>query len=401
MTIQMSLPYDLRPVLQYTAFTLTSVSTLVVATRFYCRIWIVGRLKVYDYMALFALLSTWGLCVCNYYQVIYGTGYLKPPDFFDHISKEEQEKYKLYRIIGSAVSWYAYHIGYLFTLALIKLSILVFYLSFATQRTFRILVHLSIVIVAAASVAMILVNALQCPKNPKIALTAAILEDKGRQHCLDLRIVFYLQAGFNMVSDLFILVLPLPLFFRLRMHTAKRLSLLAVFCAGLLVPIASGIRFWSLNIWANSRWDYSRYTGGYIILWSQVEINTAIICASLPSLQPLFKQVFHKLPSLRKSRAPYYYYGGGQNSMALSPGAGALRAHRVEHDSIMDLERPAPTYEPKKQMQEGCENNIVVLQHLANDEAVRDRVRAFSNHTSSVHSQPTSPTFPADIFTNR
>lgn len=173
-------------------------------------------------------------------------------------------------IFGSSVSWYAYHIGYLLTLALVKLSILVFYLSFATQRTFRILVHISVIIVAVVSVTMILIIALQCPRDPKYAMSIAILKHRDRGHCFDLRIIFYWQAAFNMISDLVILVLPLPLFFRLRMHTAKRVSLLAVFCAGLLVPIASGIRFWGLILWANRYNDlnFLRYSGGYIIFWS-------------------------------------------------------------------------------------------------------------------------------------
>lgn len=150
-------------------------------------------------------------------------------------------------MVGSAVSWYAYHIGYLFTLAMVKLSILVFYLSFATRRTFRILVHVCILITVTASIAMILLVALQCPKKPSAALTPEIIINRGKYHCMDLRVIFYWQSGFNMASDLVILVLPMPLLFRLHgMHRAKRLSLMLVFSIGLLVPIASGIRFWGL-----------------------------------------------------------------------------------------------------------------------------------------------------------
>jgi hypothetical protein len=167
---------------------------------------------------------------------------------------------------GSAASWYAYHIGYLLTLALVKLSILVFYLSFATRRTFRILVHILIVVVSVFSVGMILFNALQCPRNPKYALSAASLLNRGAGHCFDLRVVLYFQAGFHMASDLLILVLPLPLLFRLRMDNIKRWSLVAVFAAGLLVPIASGIRIWALSLWAESG-KMERYSGGYVIFW--------------------------------------------------------------------------------------------------------------------------------------
>ena len=177
-------------------------------------------------------------------------------------------------LFGSAASWYFYHLGYVLTLALVKISILVFYLSFATQRTFRVLVHISIVMVAMVSVVMLLLVALQCPKDPKVALSAAILQDRGvAKKCMDLRIIFYCQAAFNIVSDLVILVLPLPLLFRLRMHSAKRWSLLAVFSAGLLVPIASAIRFWGLYLWATSGL-MARYYGGYVIFWYVRTLNT-------------------------------------------------------------------------------------------------------------------------------
>lgn len=160
-----------------------------------------------------------------------------------------------------------------------------------------------------------------------------------------------------------------------------------------------------MNLTECTNFRLNRISNANTSLRSQVEIHTAIICASLPSLQPLFKQVFHKLPTIRRSRAPYYYYGGGQNSVTISPSAEAIRPTTrpddAEHDSVIDLERPAPTYEPKRRMQEASETNTVIVQYLTNDEAVRERVRAFSTHTSSIYSQPTSPTCPSHIFTNR
>lgn len=144
-------------------------------------------------------------------------------------------------------------------MGLIKLSILVFYLSFATHRTFRRLVHLAIIIVAAISLIMIFIIAFQCPKDPSYALTEGIYIDRGIAHCWNLRIVFYCQAGFNIGSDLAILILPMPLLLSLQMHTTKRISLIAVFSVGLLVPIASGVRLWGLYLWAHSgklaRWS--------------------------------------------------------------------------------------------------------------------------------------------------
>jgi hypothetical protein len=113
---------------------------------------------------------------------------------------------------------------------------------------------------------MIFIVAFQCPKIPSYAFSAAILRDRGAGHCFDLRIVFYWQAGWSIGSDVVILLLPMPLLFKLRMRTVKRLSIIAVFSVSLLIPIASGVRLWAVNLWANSG-SHARYYGGYIIFW--------------------------------------------------------------------------------------------------------------------------------------
>jgi hypothetical protein len=216
--------------------------------------------------------------------------------FASKMDKEQARAYLYQKLLGSAASWYAYHIGYLLALASVKLSILVFYLSFATHRTFRILVHICIIIVAVFSTAMILVIALQCPKQPQFALSPDVFMARGRIHCFDLRAVFYWQAGCNIASDLVILVLPMPLLFRLRMHRTKRLSLIAVFSVGLLVPIASGIRLWGLYLWANSG-HMARYYGGYVIFWFVIYslcFDPVLICCRVgPKLNSIPRSYAH------------------------------------------------------------------------------------------------------------
>ncbi|CAO2650141.1 Nn.00g014330.m01.CDS01 [Neocucurbitaria sp. VM-36] len=414
--VKMFTPYDLRPTIEITAFVLAAVSTLVVTVRFYCRIWVVGRLKLYDYIMLAALvrrgaellpkftikdkdvvtmsaywvpqLCTWALCACNHYQLLFGSGAQDMPKDLPKISPEKMEALAKLLLFGSAASWYAYHIGYLAITGLIKLSILTFYLSFATHRTFRILVYVSIVIVTGVSIFMIFILAFQCPKDPSYALSPAILLDRGAGHCFDLRFVFYWQAGFNIGSDVFILILPMPLLVSLRMNTAKRISIMAVFSIGLLVPIASGVRLWAVYLWANSG-DLARYYGGYIIFWSQVEINTAIICASAPSLQPLFTRIFGELYRFQRPRGSYYYYGGGGNSIAEPSIAEIIRS--VPRDSISILERPVRVHQPpKSRIQDERQAQVDMMKRSLGEEEIRNRVRAFSSQ-SSLYSRPLSP----------
>lgn len=288
---------------------------------------------------------------------------------------------------GSAASWYAYHIGYLAIMGLIKLSILTFYLSFATHRTFRILVRISIGVVAVVSIVMIFILAFQCPQNPSYALSPTILRDKGGGRCLNLKIIFYGQAGFNIGSDLVILFLPMPLFFSLRMHTIKRISLIAVFAVSLLVPIASGVRLWGLYLWANSG-DLARYYGGYLIFWSQVEINTAIMCASAPSFQPVIKRIFGGLSWFQRSRGAYFHYGEGHHSMAAPPVAERVRS--ASPDSSSTLQLPSRIYySPKPSLQGECHTQVAGMKTNLEEEQIRDQVHKFSR-LSSVYSQPVS-----------
>jgi hypothetical protein len=119
---------------------------------------------------------------------------------------------------------------------------------------------------------------------------------------------------------------------------------------------------------------------------SQVEINTAIICASVPSIQPLIKHIFSKLFPIKRSRNPYHYYGG-RNSLPL-PIAEIDRS--VHRDSISILEVPAPTHcSSKSQDYDDTQANVIIV-HTTEEEEIKARIRAFSGPLS-VYSPPASP----------
>ncbi|KAF2871500.1 hypothetical protein BDV95DRAFT_41746 [Massariosphaeria phaeospora] len=399
-------PSDLGPTVTITAFTLTSISTLVVTIRFYCRIWVVGRLKLYDYIMSAAVLCTWGLCVVNYYQLAFGTGYSGSRSLPSDTPPPPLHPDALEVILlGAARSWYAYRLLYMADLALIKLSILAFYLSIATQRTFRILVHVCIAFVVVYSTIMIFLNGFQCPGRHSLPLTAAIFKERTAPHCLHLATLDYSQAAANMFSDIFILVLPMPVLLKLRMPTSKRISLLVVFSVGLLVPIASGCYIWGVYLWATSG-EKAQYYGAYPLFWSQVEVNTGIICASAPSLQPLLKRLFGELSRFRRGHSAYYYYGGdGPNAMTEAANTDTRRRAvglNRGNDTLIDLTVPASSYQPRKHNEaDVVENKFVVVRELDEEEELRNRIRTFASHRSSEYSpEPKSPARPRDILSS-
>ncbi|KAF2492346.1 hypothetical protein BU16DRAFT_110965 [Lophium mytilinum] len=284
-------PQALGPTVETTAFTLTSISTIVVATRFYCRYYVVGAIKIYDLVMLAALICTWGICTINVYQIRFGTG--------RHM-EDQPSGDPTVLLEGTLKTWYVYQLAYLVDLSLVKFSILVFYRSIAARKVFRYVVDTTIGVVAAFTVAMVFVNAFECPK-PSDAWSVEILF-QGSGSCIDLHPLYYGQAAFNILSDVVILTLPIPVLMRLQMHKNKRLALVGIFSIGFIAVVASTIRVYALHVWATG--TDTPYNAAYILVWSQIEINAAIVSASIPSLKPLFRHTFGG--TTRNTTANYY-----------------------------------------------------------------------------------------------
>ncbi|KAL1958781.1 hypothetical protein VTO42DRAFT_3900 [Malbranchea cinnamomea] len=272
------MPPDLRSTVLITAFTLVSVSTVVVAVRFYCRRFLVHAVKIYDYLMLLALCVTWTMAVINYYQTKFGTGL--------QMSEQSQD---LETLKGTLRLWYTYQIIYLLDLGAVKFSILTFYRVISSQLAYRIAIYAVMAFVGAFTISMTFVNVFECGKPSNAWAPDFIFQIGGS--CLDLTKIYYIQAAFNILSDIVILLLPMPVLYTLHMRLQKRIALIALFSVGTLAIIASTLRVYALSLWSDPDAD-KPYASAHILFWSQIEVNTAIICASVPSLKPLFQGVF-------------------------------------------------------------------------------------------------------------
>jgi hypothetical protein len=291
--------------------------------------------------------------------------------------------------------WFAYQIIYPIVPALVKLSILRFYRSFATGRTFRFLVYATMVFVAAETIGMVLVTIFECPKHPSLAWSRHIFSKRKKFGCLPIKRLYYGQASMNIFSDIVVFALPLPVLMKLRMETHRRIGLLLLFSVGLFVPIASAFRLHAVHLWVRAAWTEQRYYGGYLIFWDHIEANTAIICASVPSLQPLFRGCFGRVCHYA-GRSYEYYSEEGTTTI------GRRVSRRVERGLLLD--GPMPTYQPKNTGDDDIvENGAVLIKEISDEEAaeeeLRSRVRAFAVRPTSSNSQPPkSPARPRDIL---
>ncbi|EGX45655.1 hypothetical protein AOL_s00169g261 [Orbilia oligospora ATCC 24927] len=122
---------------------------------------------------------------------------------------------------------------------------------------------------------------------PKPSMSWSVTFPTG---CMNLSVLYYTSASINILTDILILCLPIPVLMTIQIQKRKRIALVGIFFIGFIAVLASVSRIWALWLYQNTK-DVS-YDAIFILLFSNIEINLAIITASAPPLRPLFKGVF-------------------------------------------------------------------------------------------------------------
>ncbi|KAF2488845.1 hypothetical protein BU16DRAFT_519776 [Lophium mytilinum] len=163
----------------------------------------------------------------------------------------------------------------------IKMSILLFYLRIAAERIFQILCKATMALLSMFVTVCIVVCLVQClPLHKMWDLTGLV---HGR--CLNTTAFFYSTSGFNIVTDIWMLALPLKTLWTIQRPKREKIALFIIFGMGIFSTIASIIRLYSIRIFTESKDPF--YDSVQINLWSIIEVNIGIMCACIPSLKPL------------------------------------------------------------------------------------------------------------------
>jgi hypothetical protein len=110
-------------------------------------------------------------------------------------------------------------------------------------------------------------------------------------HWRQLTISRYVNAAFNIVSDILIAILPLPRIRELNIAKRSKVALIVVFALGGFTCIVSILRLESLYSAAHLQGGLNAH-GALAAVWSDVEIHTAILCSCLPTLRTLVTRAF-------------------------------------------------------------------------------------------------------------
>ncbi|KAK0720169.1 integral membrane protein [Lasiosphaeris hirsuta] len=164
----------------------------------------------------------------------------------------------------------------------IKTSILLTYLRFAVSRTFRMLCFGTILIHAIFFVVCLCVTLAQClPLERMWDLTGTV---EGR--CINTTAFFYSTSAFNIVTDIWILIIPFKTLHGIQRPRHEKVALFCIFGVGAFATVASIVRLHTIYIYTLAEDPFR--DGVAINLWSIIEVTIAISCASVSALKPIF-----------------------------------------------------------------------------------------------------------------
>ncbi|RAL17774.1 uncharacterized protein BO97DRAFT_402275 [Aspergillus homomorphus CBS 101889] len=228
------------------------------------------NLGVDDWLALLALVFASGLYVTGILICTIGfAGF--------HASLLEVDQLERFLMLV-----YIDNLCYALTLPTIKLSILLMYRRLFPTKTFGYATAAVGAIVLGWMISVVLAQILTClPVDAAWNLSKA-----ADSHCIDQMKFYYGNSISNLLTDVIILCLPLPLIWRLKMTHEKKLGVTAVLLMGGFICIASIVRLSYLGAIDTNDITYTLVAVGN---WTSVETPLAIICACLPTIPALFR----------------------------------------------------------------------------------------------------------------
>ncbi|KAK4224303.1 hypothetical protein QBC38DRAFT_423809 [Podospora fimiseda] len=180
---------------------------------------------------------------------------------------------------------------YYITVSLTKMSILFLYLRLIPSTKYQIINWSMMAFVALTGICCTIAGIFQCNPIPKAWHTHL------PGSCFNQVALFLANAGLNIVQDLIIYVLPVKTLWHLQLPRKQRVALVIVFVIGAFVCVTGILRLESLTMASVSEdptWD--NYPSA---IWSSIESNVGIVCASLAHLKPMIARFAPRLLSIK------------------------------------------------------------------------------------------------------
>ncbi|KAH7066094.1 hypothetical protein BKA63DRAFT_495960 [Paraphoma chrysanthemicola] len=199
---------------------------------------------------------------------------------------------------------------YFAELALLKLSLLFFYIRVFPGKGAQRVLWGTVAFTTAWGIAYIVVAIFQC--RP-ISYFWTKWDGLHKGTCLDINSVTSSNAAISIALDFWSIGIPLWQLWGLKMHWKKKIGVAMMFCVGTFITVVSILRLQALVHFASSNnvsWEFYD-----VSVWSTIEVGVGIMCACLPTVRLLLVKLFPILGgSTARSGQQYRKYGYGSNN---------------------------------------------------------------------------------------
>ncbi|MCJ1400076.1 hypothetical protein MMC11_003279 [Xylographa trunciseda] len=260
---------DKGPLLVNVSAAMIALSCIAVFLRFLARRTSRTPVLADDFLLLAALPFTWATAA----NTIYGVQ-------VNHLGTHLQLA-DLNNLRSFLLALYVFTITYSVGLAFIKFSILAFLFRVFHVPTFKLPLSITAVIITLTTIASLFTAIFSC--HP----IQGFWDLETPSTCIDPLKFYFAQAIPSIITDIILLILPLPLVWQLKITKSQKWGVSAVFLLGGFVTICSIIRLVRLI----QTQDNLDFTWGLSdpALWSTVEMHIFVCCACLPSTWCLVK----------------------------------------------------------------------------------------------------------------
>ncbi|KAJ5986047.1 hypothetical protein N7451_010412 [Penicillium sp. IBT 35674x] len=193
---------------------------------------------------------------------------------------------------------FSYLFIYIFELFIVKISLLLFYRRiFGSSGSYWICIILASGWTTGSMIAL-----LTCP-SPVSYFWSELSNPGGGNYRYDFYNYYIGNAASNVVTDFLILLVPIPVIWKLKMRFTQKIMVSGVLLLGIFVCAISIVRLHYITFLKNNidlTWTISS-----VYVWSTLEPCIAIICACLPALQPVIQSAM-KLEYILHIRARFH-----------------------------------------------------------------------------------------------
>ncbi|KAH9899009.1 hypothetical protein F4778DRAFT_181710 [Xylariomycetidae sp. FL2044] len=290
------------------------LATTAVTLRLYTRRFILKQVGPDDYLAVASLAGMLlvGIFECVHSQ--YGLG--------SHIWDVQAPE----GVIDFFKFFYLGIIFYNVTLLFIKLALFFQYYRIVRQVSRYRFVYIGIMcLVVCWSVSQIFVMVFQC--RP----IYAYWDKTAAGTCAPEAAMQALNGAGNIATDIIVLLLPMPVVWRLGLKKAQKRALVGIFGLGFFTCIVSTLRLvFMLRVSRDITFD-----GVAITAWSVAELASGITCAALPTLRPLIGKYFPAFGTMAQSSGSRNYKVQSDSSAS-----GKYSRSRGEEEDLEMRRRP-------------------------------------------------------------